>query len=160
MAGKAYGKTLPIGFRGNVARTPDTVIGAFPNVGTDPIPFGAAVIYDTTGKGVRAIKSTDSTATDIIGFAVREVGQPKADSASGWYYAPGETVDVLLRGTITVELKAKTGLAARGQVYADPTDGELTSVSTNNLAIPNAVFTNGDYDANNIVSVTVLKRSM
>ncbi len=160
MAGKAYGKTLPIGFRGNVARTPDTIIGAFQNIGTDPIPFGSPVIYDATNKGVRAIKSTDSTATDIIGIAVRSIGQPKSDTPTGWYYNPQETVDVLLRGTITVELKAKTGIAARGKVYVDPTDGELTSVSTSNLALPNTEFVNGECDANNITSVTILTRSM
>ena len=60
MAGKAIGKTLPFGFRGNVARTPDTIIQAFTNVGTDAIPYGAPVVYDATNKGVRAVKSTDS----------------------------------------------------------------------------------------------------
>lgn len=160
MAGKAYGKTLPFGFRGNVSRTPDTIIGAFNNVGDDPIQYGAPVVYDATNKGVRAVKNTDNDANAIIGIAVRHIGQPKADSANGWYYAKGETVDVLLRGTICIETKAQTGIAARGQVYVDPSDGEFTSVSTSNLAMPNTVFATGEYDTNKIVEVTILKRSL
>ena len=160
MSGKAIGTSLPLGFRGNVARTPDTLIMPFVAVGSDNIPYGAALIFDESAGGVRPVKSTDSDATKIIGFAVRRIGQPKADSMAGYYYAPGETVDVLVRGTMTVELKARTGLAARGQVYVDPTDGELTSVSTSNLAMPNTKFATGKYDANNIVSVTVLERNI
>ncbi|MBQ6123190.1 MAG: hypothetical protein IJI59_15830, partial [Clostridia bacterium] len=53
-----------------------------------------------------------------------------------------------------------TGIAARGQVYADPTDGELTSVSTSNLAVPNAKFATGNYDSNKIAEITILERSM
>ena len=160
MAGKAIGTTLPFGYRGNVSRTPDTVIQSYTNVGTDNIPYGAAVIYDATNKGVRAVKSTDSTASDLIGIAVRHIGQPKADAPTGWYYAPGEAVDVLVRGSCTVELKATTGIAPRGQVYVDPTDGELTSVSTSNLALPNTKFSTGEYDGAKIAEVSILARSI
>lgn len=160
MSGKVIGKTLPLGYRGNVARTPDIIIGAFNNVGTDNILYGSPVVYDATNKGVRAVKSTDSTASELVGIAVRHIGQPKADSPSGWYYAPGETVDVLLRGTICIETKAQTGIAARGQVYVDPTDGEFTSVSTSNLAMPNTIFATGAYDANKVSEVTILSRSI
>lgn len=159
MAGKAIGKTLPFGFRGNVARTPDTIIQAFTNVGASAIPYGAPVVYDATNKGVRAVASTD-TAAAIIGIAVRHIGQPHADSPDGYYYAAKETVDVLVRGTIVVELKATTGIAARGQVYVDPTDGEFTPVSTDNLAMPNTKFTTGEYDGDKIAEVTILSRSI
>ena len=159
MSGKVIGKTLPFGYRGTVSRTPDIIIDPFNNVGEDNIQFGAPVVYDATNKGVRALKSTDA-ATDIIGIAVRRMGQPHADSADGWYYKPGETVDVLVRGSITVELKATTGIAARGQLYVDPTDGELTSVSTSNLAVPNTKFSTGAFDANKITEVTILARSI
>ena len=38
--------------------------------------------------------------------------------------------------------------------------GELTSVATNNLAVPNTKFATGKYDSNNIAEVTILARSM
>lgn len=160
MSGKAYGKTLPYGFRGAVSRQPDTLIQPYTNVGDDAIQFGAPVVFDATNKGVRALKSTDATASDIIGIAVRRIGQPYADDANGWYYKKGDVVDVLVRGSIAVELKATTGIAARGQVYVDPEDGELTSVSTDALAVPNAKFASGNYDSNNIAEITILERSM
>lgn len=160
MSGKAYGKTLPYGFRGAVSRQPDTLIQSYTNVGNTAIQFGAPVVFDATNKGVRALKSTDETASDIIGIAVRRIGQPYADSEDGWYYKKGDVVDVLVRGSIAVELKATTGIAPRGQVYADPADGELTSVSTDALAIPNAKFATGNYDSNNIAEITILERSM
>ena len=159
MAGKAYGKTLPFGFRGAVSRQPDTMIQAYTNTGNDAIEFGAPVVFDGTTGGVRKIASGDA-ATAIIGFAVRRMGQPYADDPKGYYYKKGDTVDVLVRGSMTVELKATTGIAARGQVYADPSDGELTSVSTNNLAVPNAVFATGNFDSNKIAEITILARSM
>jgi len=160
MSGKAIGKTLPLGFRGNVARTPDCLIMPFPAVGSGNIPYGAAVVWDATNKGVRTVASSGDVAGDIIGFAVRRIGQPHEDAANGYYYKPGETVDVLVRGTIMVELKATTGIAARGQVYVDPTDGELTSVSTSNFAVGNTKFATGEYDANKICAVTILERNM
>lgn len=160
MAGKAIGVSLPLGYRGNVARTPDVIIGAFNNVGDTNIPYGAPVVYDAASKGVRAVKSTDADATKLVGIAVRHIGQPKADSPAGWYYAPGQTVDVMLRGTICIETKAQTGIAGKGQVYVDPADGEFTSVSTNTLAMPNTVFATGVYDANKISEVTILSRSI
>lgn len=159
MAGKAYGKSLPFGFRGAVSRQPDTLIQPYTNVGDPNIQFGAPVVYDATNGGVRALASTDA-ATDIIGLAVRRVGQPYSDDSQGWYYKKGDTVDVLVRGSMTVELKATTDIAARGQVYVDPSDGELTSVSTSNLAVPNTRFATGKYDSNNIAEVTILARSM
>ncbi len=160
MAGKAIGKTLPFGYRGNVSRTPDTVIQAYTNVGNTNIPYGAPVVYDAANKGVRAVKSDDNDATAIVGIAVRHIGQPKADAPTGWYYGPKDVVDVLVRGSCMVELKATTGIAARGQVYVDPTDGELTSVSTSNLALPNTQCSTGEYDSDKIAEVSILARSI
>ena len=159
MSGKAYGKTIPFGFRGAVSRQPDTLVMPFTNIGEDNIQFGEPVVYDATTKGVRKIKSGDNSA-DIIGLAVRRMGQPYADDNQGWYYKKGDTVDVLVRGSMTVELKTATGIAARGKVYVDPADGGVTSVSTNMIEVPNAVFATGDYDSNNIAEVTILTRSI
>lgn len=157
MSAKAIGKTLPFGYRGAVTRQPDTLIQPYTNVGEDAISYGAPVVYDNGG--VRKIKTGD-TADSIIGIAVRRIGQPYADDASGWYYKTGDVVDVLVRGSIAVELKATTGIAARGKVYADASDGELTSVASGNIALPNTVFATGSVDSNNIAEVTVLTRNI
>lgn len=168
MAGKVIGKTLPVGFRGNVTRTPDTIISPHCNVGDEPIQFGEPVIYDAAKKGVRKVLSTDANAADLVGIAVRRIGQPYADDASGWYYKKGDVVDVLLRGSIAVEVANTTGIAARGDVYVcnGATEGETAgaivceTAGSGRLKMPNAVFATGNYDGEKIAEVTILSRSM
>lgn len=166
MAGKAIGKTLPFGYRGSVARTPDALIQAHCNVGDEPILFGEPVVYDTALKGVRKIKTTDTDNTGIIGLAVRRMGQPYADDASGWYYAKGDEVDVLVRGTMTVELKDTASIAARGQLYVANGNNSMTAgdlycaTATGRVAVPNTYFTVGAFDENKIAEVTILERKI
>ena len=164
MAGKAIGKTLGFGYRGNVSRTPDTLIQAYQNVGTDPIQFGEPVVYDATNGGVRKITTTDTTNDNIIGIAVRRMGDPYADNAMGWYYKAGDTVDVLVRGSIVVETKSQTSIAAHGSVYVangnnSTTAGDIYCASGTGLVqVPNAIFTTGKYDANKCAEITILER--
>lgn len=171
MAGKVIGKTLPFGFRGNPSRHPDTIIDSFVNTGDDIIEYGEPVVYDPSTKGVRKIKSTDTGTVLVIGIAVRRVGQPYADSPDGYYYKKHDMVDVLIRGSVMVELAATTGIAAHGNVYvrnganANNAAGGIvcqaaTGEGADTVQIPNAVFTIGEYDANNIAEITILTRSI
>lgn len=170
MSGKVIGIRLPFGFRGNVSRTPDTVISPYTNVGEEPIQYGEPVIYDAENKGVRKIKSTDTTAetAPVIGIAVRHIGQPYADSPDGYYYAPGDVVDVLVRGSVMVELADVASLAARGKVYvcngadeAKPAGSIVCAAdSEKTLEVPGAIFATGEADGSNIAEVTILTRNM
>lgn len=168
MAGKVIGKTLPFGFRGNPSQNPDTLIEAFVNTGDDNIEFGEPVVFDPATKGVRKINSTDSAGTNIIGIAVRHIGQPYADSPDGYYYKKHDMVDVLVRGCIMVELAATSGIAARGNVYVrngsggdtKPAGGIVCASGGDTVQVPNAVFTIGEYDANNISEIVILSRSI
>lgn len=167
MAGKAIGKTLPYGFRGAVTRTPDTIIAPYANVDTGNIEFGEPVAFDAEKHGVRKLTTSDSDNKAVVGIAVRRIGQPHADNPNGWYYAPGETVDVLLRGSIAVELADAASLAARGPVYVHNGNGDKPAGSIvcaedagNTVAIPNAVFAMGSCDSNKIAEVTILARSI
>lgn len=170
MAGKVIGKNLPYGFRGNVSRTPDTIITSFMNTGDDPIQYGEPVVFDAATGGVRKIKSTDTTNANVVGIAVRHIGQPYADNEHGWYYGKGDMVDVLVRGSICVELASATGIAAKGGVYVynGKTEGHeaggiaaaADSASGDTVQIPNAIFTIGKADANNIAEITILTRSI
>lgn len=163
MAGKVIGKQLPFGFRGNVTRTPDTIIAPYANIGADNIQFGEPVAYDAAEKGVRKV-TTGDTAENIIGIAVRRIGQPYADNEQGWYYAKGDTVDVLLRGSIAVEVADAAGIAGRSKVYVKTT-GEnagtiVCAAADGAVEVPNAVFAIGECDASNIAEVTILTRSI
>lgn len=161
MPGKVIGTTIPRGFAGNVSRMSDNVIEplnyAASNSGN--IEFGEVVAFDATNNGVRKVASTD-VAANIIGIAVRNVGQPKADSNDGFYYVPGETVDVLVRGSIMVELEDATGLAPMGQVYLNASTGKLTAVATSHVALPNMKFGNGYADTDKVTEVTILTRAI
>lgn len=163
MAGKVIGKKLPFGFRGNVTRTPDSIIAPYANVGAANIQFGEPVVYDPDKLGVRKA-ATGDTAEQVIGIAVRRIGQPYADNENGWYYAEGDTVDVLLRGSIAVEVADASGIAGRGKVYvrtgADNA-GEIVCATVDGaIEVPNAVFATGECDASNIAEVTILARSI
>lgn len=161
--GKAIGKKLPFGFRGSVTRTPDTIIAPYANVGAENIQFGEPVVYDPDAQGVRKVAAGD-TADKVIGIAVRRIGQPYADNEQGWYYAEGDTVDVLLRGSIAVELADATGIAGRGKVYvktgADTAGNIVCASAADAIEVPNAVFATGECDASNIAEVTILARSI
>ena len=162
MAGKVIGKTLPLGFAGNVSRMSDCVIAPYKyDISHDQdghIVYGEPVAYDTTAGGVRKLTASDQ-ATAIIGFAVRRLGQPRTDYADGWYYEAGDTVDVLLRGSMSVALEDATGIAPLGAVYVDPATGKLyAATATGRLAVPNAKFGTGAADTNKVAEITVVER--
>ena len=160
MAGKAIGKTMPLGYRGNVSRTPDIVIESFRNVGTANIEYGSPVYF--AADGVKAIDAS-ATAAKVIGIAVRHMGQPYSDSNDGWHYAANDSVDVLVRGSVIVELGDTSTPTAHGQVYVTNA-GVITATASNNLAIPHAIFSTGKVeavdDSHKLVEVTILERSI
>ena len=161
MPGHVIGKTIPFGYAGNVSRMSDCVIAPYKYDASlsGNIAYGEPVAFDTTTGGVRKLAATDENANVIIGFAVRRLGQPKTDYANGWYYEPGDTVDVLLRGSMSVALENDTGIAPRGAVYVDPATGKLYgATSSGYLAIPNAKFSAGVADTNKVAEITVLER--
>ena len=157
MSGKAIGKTLPLGYRGNVSRTPDVIIESFANVGTANIEYGAPVYF--SNGGVKAIDAS-ATASNIIGIAVRRMGQPYADDSQGWYYKPNDTVDVLVRGSVIVELSSTSGVAAKGSVYVTAANGAISATSSGNVAIPNTIFSGNVEADTKLAEVTILTRSM
>ena len=164
MPGKVIGTSIPYGFAGNVSRMSDNVIAPYKydiaHANDGNIAYGEPVALDTTNGGIRKLDSTaDATNANVIGFAVRRLGQPKTDYPNGWYYEPGETVDVLLRGSVSVELEDATGIAVRGSVYADPATGKLyAATATGYITVPNAVFSSGKADANKVAEVTIVER--
>ncbi len=168
MPGKVIGEFLNCGYAGTPSRMSDCVIApyAYAAANTGNIAYGEPVAYDAANNGVRKLTSTD-TAAAIVGFAVRKIGQPKSDDNEGWYYAPGEVVDVLLRGSMSVSVLSGT-YTARGQVYAcngkyaARAAGSITGTNdtTNNdtLAVPGAVFTTGYVDDNGVAEITLTSR--
>lgn len=163
MPGHVIGKTLPFGYAGNVSRMSDCVIAPYKydiaHEADGNIVFGEPVAIDTTNGGIRKLTADDASNSVIIGIAVRNIGQPKADNPNGWYYAPGETVDVLLRGSMSVVLENTTGIAPMGAVYVAPATGKLyAATDTGRLALPNAKFSTGVADGNKVAEITLYER--
>ena len=167
MPGKVIGDSLPIGFAGNPSRMSDCVIAPYLYAATNTgnIQFDEPVAFDATNGGVRKITSTD-TADDIVGIAVRKMGQPKTDDANGWYYEPGDVVDVLLRGSIVVPVLNVTSIAARGGVYvckgtgANRPAGSIVCASGDDtIAMNNAKFSTGVIKTGDMVAeITLTER--
>lgn len=166
MPGKVIGNNLPIGFAGNPSRMSDCVIAPYlyPATCEGNIRFGEPVVFDAASGGVRKVGASDAAA-NIIGIAVRRLGQPKSDDENGWYYQPGEVVDVLLRGSIVVPVLDATSIAARGAVYvckgsgANRPAGSIVCATANDaLEMANAKFTTGKIDADQVAEIILTER--
>lgn len=169
MPGKVIGTVLQYGYAGNPSRMSDCVIAPYrydiAHAADGNIAFGEFVAIDTTNGGIRKLGSSDSDGSAIIGVAVRHIGQPKADNENGWYYAPGEIVDVMLRGSMTVKLKNTTSIVAGGGVYTangtnSTTVGDIVCAAASGyVQVPNAVIATGKVDATDkLAEITLLER--
>lgn len=166
MPGKVIGNSLPIGFAGNPSRMSDCVIAPYMYAASNSgnIQFGEPVAFDAANGGVRKVASTDTSAS-IIGIAVRRMGQPKSDDANGWYYQPGEEVDVLLRGSIVVPVLNATSIAARGTVYICKGTGDnrpagsiVCASGDDTIQMANAKFSTGKIDTDLVAEITLTER--
>ena len=123
MAGKAIGISLGYGYPGNYARTPDDVTVARKlKSSSAAVPFGACVklnsdnSYELVGAGF--------TAADFGGIAVRVV-----KNATNYFnqnvvaYQPGQVMDALTRGAVTVTCNVGTPTAG-GPVYVRIAENE------------------------------------
>ncbi|MCW6079043.1 hypothetical protein [Clostridium sporogenes] len=176
MSGKAIGIELNLGYPGTVSRSVDTIITARKlqsNIQdgketASPVGFGEAVIlnkdntYSKFGEG--------STANDFIGIAVREVKQTTDYYSSAGAYLPNEIVDVLNRGSITVNCNNGTPTAG-GKVFIrikenlslpDGKVGQFEAIADadNTIEIPNLRWATNKLDKNSVAEVTILTRTI
>lgn len=164
MSGFVIGKTLRKGFAGNVSRSQDAVITCFAAKGEE-IGFGDPVVINTDATVSKYVKG--GNAAKIIGFAVRAAKQAKDDSGEAAYKA-GEPVDVLLRGTICVQVVAGTPVPG-GAVYVRTGTGEghtagslvsyASTTTGETVKLANMVFASAA-DADGIAEVTVCSRAI
>lgn len=134
MRGQVIGKSMLHGYAGSYSRQPDMVVDTHPLGGSDALPFGMAIVYDTdlTAKAFGA----SNTATDFVGVALREV-----KSATDYLnqnvgnYVPGEAIPVMKRGCVNVICQNGTP-ALGGTVYVR---------TATNASYPNAVI--GGFEA-------------
>lgn len=168
MPGFVVGKSLNLGYPGNVSRSADAIITARVVSPDDAaaIPFGSPVVLNTDN--TYSLFGASSTAATFAGVAVREVKQSTDYFSANGSYSPGQVCDVIERGSVTVVCNVGTPTAggkvyvritANGSIPAGVVGGfEAAADSTNTVEITNARWKTGKIDANNVAEITILTR--
>lgn len=168
MPGKVIGKSLNLGYPGNISRSVDAIIDnrVVKPTDTDNINFGDPVVLNDDNTYSKF--GATGTADTFGGIAIREVKQTTDYFNAQGFYSPGQPCDVATRGTLTVKCNVGTPKAG-GAVYiriatnAAIPDGviggfEAAADGTNTVEIPNLKWTTGKLDANKVAEVTILTR--
>ena len=153
MAGKVL-TTFTNGWPGQVSRSIDDIIESIASgEATAEIKFGAPVALDG-GKVV----NVSATKTDVVGIACRTIKTENTYGQGDASYLPKEMVDVLKRGTVTIEVSSGTP-AAGGKVYIVKATGAFVAAadSTNTLEMAGWKF-KGPKDANNVAEIVLTER--
>ncbi len=117
------------GFPGAVSRSADTVIISARNASGAEIPFGAPVFQVSGENACRVFSADTSTPETFLGFAVRAADKtPDTYGSNLASYAPGDPVDVLVRGSAVIAME--TAAAAPGdKVYVRKADGKTVAAA-------------------------------
>lgn len=160
MPGTVIGKKINLGFVGKVSRDGDAVIvnRVVSNAeDSTPIKFGGAVFLNDDNT-VRNFKTGD-TVNKFVGIAVATVIQATDYNTQASSYQVAKGCDIMVRGSIIVELGTGTPKAG-GAVYYNSTTGKFdTATSEGAFAIP-ASFTTGYVDGRGGVEITILERNL
>ena len=158
MAGKVL-DAFTHGWPGTISRAVDDIVTAFANRHSAPLAFGVPVVRDASGSGVVPFTPT-STAADFVGFTVRSASKtPDTYGGDTGRINPGEMADVLVRGSMTVEVSAGAP-APGGKVYLVKTTGAVSAAAdaTNNVELANVRF-RAAQDASGRAEIVILTRN-
>ena len=184
MPGKVIGVSMNVGYPGSFARNSDCVIvSRLVKVvtGDTGVHFGDPVILDITNT-VQAVSDfiaapTSGTflATLFLGVGVREVKTYQTYAANMpdvGLYAPGQSCDVLERGSVSVICSVGTPVAG-GAVYIRKANGSSPSGfvlggfeyrvdddTGSCILLTNAFWTTGLMDANKVCEMTIVERNL
>jgi hypothetical protein len=194
MPGSVIGLSMGLGYPGTYSRNGDCIIEARQVLSTDSAGpnFGDAVVLNQDGTGgtfsAAAIAKaaghtpvmTQGANYAFAGIAVREVKtlksyvvQPNA-LATLVSYAPGEICDVLVRGSVVVEIQnpSAAAIVAGGAVYLRLVAGTGTVIGAfepaadggNTIALTNCFYTTGitslDANGNTLAEITIINRNI
>ena len=166
MNGQVIGKTMPHGYAGSYARQPDSVLDSHPLTGDAYVPFGLAVVRDTTNVHAVVLPGEATTATQFLGVALREIKSAvEYLNQNEGKYAPGQAVPVMKRGCVNVKCQNGTP-AVGGKVYlrvkannsypnAVVGGFEASADSTNSVELTNCQW-KGEADANGIAEMRIM----
>ncbi len=131
------------GFAGAIARSIDDVVIAQANRSASPIAFGMPVALSADGAGVVPFDGASHTADDFVGVSVRAPAKtPDTYGSSTGNYAPGDVVDVLVRGHIVVECTAGTPAPGEAAAIVKATGAFAAGTGETVISLSNAHFSN------------------
>ena len=161
MPGSVIGKKMSLGYVGKISRDGDALVAnrvVSNDADSKAIGFGSPVFLNDDNT-VRNWKTGD-TVSKFAGIAVATVIQATDYTKQESSYQPAKACDILVRGSIIVELGTGTPKAG-GAVYYNPTTNKFdaTETSGTTIAIP-ASFTTGYLDGKGSVEITILKRNL
>lgn len=168
MPGAVIGKVLNLGYIGKISRDADAiVINRIVSGESEAIDFGAAVflnddntVRNITVTGEPGSEASTDTVEKFVGIAVAEVVQATEYTQQASAYLKNKACDILVRGTIIVEMGEGTPVAG-GKVYFNFATGKFDAddPSTKGFVIP-ARFTTGYVDGKGGVEITLLERNL
>lgn len=164
MTPQNIGTSMLHGWAGSYARQPDMIVDTHPLGGTANVPFGTALIINSSG----AIVAADATATaaNFVGVAASEVKSPVsyANQNEG-VYTPSEPTPVFKRGCINVKCNVGTPayngkvylrIAANASITAGVVGGfEAAADGSNTVELTNCKW-HGAADANGIAELRIM----
>ena len=158
--GKVLG-TFTNGFTGAVSRSIDNIIVSMKNGSGGEIPFGAPVFLQAGVNACGVFSAETSAAEGFLGFAARAaVKAPDTYGSDEAAYAPGDPVDVLVRGSVILQFD---GPALPGDsVYIRKADGALVTAagaSGSTLLLPNVTVRKLS-DSADCAEVVITKRNI
>jgi len=171
MIGQFLGAGFPKLRRGKLLTGPFEQIDHFNPQGA-PVVFGSLLKYGDSKKYYAAMAGNETNASLFAGIAVaEEAGSPRNYPGTKTQYELGEPGNVLVVGSIAVELSAAVNtdadnVAEGGKVYLG-TDGKATPAADNGLTagdkvdyllLPELVFTGDVETLDGVTLVGVRKR--
>ena len=116
------------GYPGAVSRSIDNVVVSLRNASDGEIPFGAPVFLSYGERACKGFSAEESTAETFLGFAVRAADKtPDTYGSNTAAFAPGDPVDVLVRGSVVLPFAG--GAVPGAGVYIRKSDGALVTAA-------------------------------
>ena len=154
-------KAFTNGWPGAVSRSVDNIIISMKNGSGADIPFGVPVFLVAGDNSCRGFAADSASADTFLGFAVRAADKtPDAYGSNEAVFAPGDPVDILVRGSTV--LRFANNAAPGAAVYIRKSDGALVTTpgaEGSTLKLPE-VTVRTPRDENDKAEVVLLKRNL
>ncbi len=148
------------GYPGAIARSLDDVVIALPNKHTAALAFGVPVVLNTAGDGVVPFGSSH-TAAQFVGVTVRNPSKtPDTYGSDTGSYAPGELVDVLVRGHITVNMPNTYAATPGAPVSIVKASGAFSVTTGETVVALTNTHVSSDIDTSGNVEIVLNSRNL